>query len=164
MKTIYFLVILGVFLPLHGMTIPTLKQLIIEKYLTNSATTPHPEFITADLHDAIWDNHPAKDYFNQLSHDLEPIKVELASKEGPFPSYAGSPTSKGLLQFDLWNYTPMACGFDWKAIKERMAQVGIRNSLLVAPMPTASTSQILGNNETFEPFTANVYTRRVLAG
>jgi ribonucleoside-diphosphate reductase subunit M1 len=58
----------------------------------------------------------------------------------------------------------MACGFDWKAIKERMAQVGIRNSLLVAPMPTASTSQILGNNETFEPFTANVYTRRVLAG
>lgn len=84
MKTIYFLAILGVFLPLHGTKIPTLKQLIIQKYLTNSATTPHPEFITADLHDAIWDQHPAKDYFNQLSPDQEPIKIELASKETGF--------------------------------------------------------------------------------
>ena len=72
--------------------------------------------------------------------------VEIAARDGPFPSYAGSPTSKGMLQFDLWNHTPKACGFDWSAVKQRMAEVGIRNSLLLAPMPTASTSQILGNN------------------
>lgn len=64
----------------------------------------------------------------------------------------------------MWNHNPQACGLNWAKVKEEMAKYGIRNSLLVAPMPTASTSQILGNNETFEPFTANVYTRRVLAG
>lgn len=81
-----------------------------------------------------------------------------------FPSFIESPTSKGKLQFDLWNdepkYTPY---LNWKCLKD-MVQFGIRNSLLVAPMPTASTSQILGNNECFEPFTSNLYTRRVLAG
>jgi ribonucleotide reductase alpha subunit len=72
--------------------------------------------------------------------------VEIASRDGPFPTYKGSPTSQGLLQFDLWGIEPQACGFDWNSVKERMARVGIRNSLLIAPMPTASTSQILGNN------------------
>jgi ribonucleoside-diphosphate reductase alpha chain len=102
--------------------------------------------------------------FEAIYYGAVTESIELAAREGPFPSYEGSPTSKGLLQFDLWNHKPTLCGFDWEAVKARMAEVGIRNSLLVAPMPTASTSQILGNNETFEPFTANVYTRRVLAG
>ena len=83
---------------------------------------------------------------------------------GEFPSFKDSPTSHGKLQFDLWKTTPKYTDYlDWTSLKTRVAQ-GIRNSLLVAPMPTASTSQILGNNECFEPFTSNLYTRRVLAG
>ena len=90
--------------------------------------------------------------------------IEIAKKDGSYDSFKGSPTSKGLLQFDLWNYKPNKCGYDWDAVKKDLLTYGMRNSLLIAPMPTASTSQILGNNETFEPYTANVYTRRVLAG
>ena len=90
--------------------------------------------------------------------------IEIAKKEGHYDSFKGSPASKGLLQFDLWNYKPVKCGYDWEAVKQDLLTYGMRNSLLIAPMPTASTSQILGNNETFEPYTANVYTRRVLAG
>ena len=88
----------------------------------------------------------------------------MAKKDGPYETYEGSPASKGQLQFDLWDYEPCKCGYDWNKVKEDLKQYGIRNSLLVAPMPTASTSQILGNNETFEAYTSNVYTRRVLAG
>ena len=82
---------------------------------------------------------------------------------GAFPSYPKSPTSCGLLQYDLWNEIPTT-NLGWGNLKVRLEQYGIRNSLLVAPMPTASTSQILGNNECFEPFTSNLYARRVLAG
>jgi ribonucleoside-diphosphate reductase alpha chain len=82
---------------------------------------------------------------------------------GHYPSYPGSPTSKGKFQFDLWGVTPSA-DLNWEALRTKMEKYGIRNSLLVAPMPTASTSQILGNNECFEPFTSNLYARRVLAG
>lgn len=85
--------------------------------------------------------------------------VDLAEKYGHYQTYPGSPTSEGLLQFDLWSYKPRN-GYDWDAVKLRMKQFGIRNSLLIAPMPTASTSQILGNNESFEPYTSNLYTRR----
>lgn len=82
----------------------------------------------------------------------------------PFPSFKGSPTSEGQLQYDLWNDDPKHTSYlDWDILKRRV-KYGIRNSLLVAPMPTASTSQILGNNECFEPFTSNLYARRVLAG
>lgn len=88
----------------------------------------------------------------------------MARQYGPYESFAGSPASKGLLQFDLWDYKPYRCGYDWDSVKKNLLQYGMRNSLLVAPMPTASTSQILGNNESFEPYTSNVYTRRVLAG
>jgi ribonucleoside-diphosphate reductase alpha subunit len=88
--------------------------------------------------------------------------VELARRDGPYQSYEGSPTSKGVLQFDMWGVKPTM--YDWDGLKDRMRLFGIRNSLLVAPMPTASTSQILGNNETFEAFTSNIYTRRVLSG
>lgn len=89
---------------------------------------------------------------------------ELAVKEGPYSTFEGSPISKGLLQFDLWNVKPISNRYDWESLRKLIIKDGVRNSLLVAPMPTASTSQILGNNESFEPFTSNIYTRRVLSG
>ncbi|GAA5982545.1 hypothetical protein JCM10908_006694 [Rhodotorula pacifica] len=87
-------------------------------------------------------------------------------ESGSYPSYlekGGSPASQGLLQYDLWNITPTDL-WDWTTLKEKIARHGLRNSLVCAPMPTASTSQILGFNEAFEPYTSNIYTRRVLAG
>lgn len=89
---------------------------------------------------------------------------ELARTKGTYETYEGSPASQGLLQFDLWGVDPGTKRHDWPGLKARIAKHGLRNSLLVAPMPTASTAQILGNNECFEPFTSNLYTRRVLAG
>jgi ribonucleoside-diphosphate reductase alpha chain len=81
----------------------------------------------------------------------------------PHPSFDGSPMSQGKMQYDFWNERPTT-DLDWDALEINIMKYGIRNSLLIAPMPTASTSQILGNNECFEPFTSNLYTRRVLAG
>merc|ERR1719150_2118646 len=89
--------------------------------------------------------------------------MEEAKKDGPYETFQGSPASEGRLSPDLWGVTPTDL-WDWNALKERVAQHGLRNSLLVAPMPTASTSQILGNNECFEPYTSNCYVRRTLAG
>jgi ribonucleoside-diphosphate reductase subunit M1 len=88
---------------------------------------------------------------------------ELAAKEGPYQTYEGSPASQGLLQYDMWGVKPSSL-WDWDSLKEKIARHGMRNSLLLAPMPTASTAQILGNNESTEPFTSNMYNRRVLAG
>jgi ribonucleoside-diphosphate reductase alpha chain len=88
---------------------------------------------------------------------------DLAKKQGTYETYDGSPVSKGIFQFDLWGVTPGE-RWGWSALKEEVKKYGIRNSLLVAPMPTASTSQILGNNECFEPYTSNIYVRRVLSG
>ena len=82
---------------------------------------------------------------------------------GCYSSFEGSPASKGILQFDMWGVTPID-RYDWGKVKRNIRIHGLRNSLLVAPMPTASTSQILGNNECFEPFTSNIYVRRTLAG
>merc|ERR1711953_961517 len=79
-------------------------------------------------------------------------------------TYDGSPASKGLLQFDLWKRKPKSERWDWAALKANIAKHGLRNSLLVAPMPTASTAQIMGNNESFEPYTQNLYVRRTLSG
>lgn len=90
--------------------------------------------------------------------------MELAARDGPYETYAGCPASEGRLQFDLWGREPRSGRWDWAALKARIAQHGLRNSLLVAPMPTASTAQILGNNESFEPYTQNLYVRRVLSG
>ncbi len=87
----------------------------------------------------------------------------LAKAEGAYESFPGSPASKGILQFDMWDVKPSA-RWDWDSLKQSIIKDGIRNSLLLAPMPTASTSQILGNNECFEPYTSNIYTRRVLSG
>lgn len=89
--------------------------------------------------------------------------MPVIEKAGHYPSYSGSPISHGKFQFDLWNVSPNS-NLDWESLRRDMQRFGMRNSLLVAPMPTASTSQILGNNECFEPFTSNLYTRRVLAG
>ncbi|SHK77017.1 ribonucleoside-diphosphate reductase alpha chain [Chitinophaga jiangningensis] len=88
---------------------------------------------------------------------------DLAKKDGAYETYAGSPASKGIFQFDMWGVTPSP-RWNWAALKASVKKDGIRNSLLLAPMPTASTSQILGNNECFEPYTSNIYTRRVLSG
>jgi ribonucleotide reductase alpha subunit len=83
---------------------------------------------------------------------------------GSYSSFVDSPASKGILQFDMWNIKPDNLRYDWDALKNSIVTYGLRNSLLVAPMPTASTSQILGFNECFEPFTSNLYSRRTLAG
>ncbi|HNE49818.1 MAG TPA: ribonucleoside-diphosphate reductase subunit alpha [Chitinophagales bacterium] len=88
---------------------------------------------------------------------------DLAKIEGAYESYQGAPISQGQFQFDMWNVTP-SNRWDWETLRQEILQYGVRNSLLVAPMPTASTSQILGNNECFEPYTSNIYTRRVLSG
>jgi ribonucleoside-diphosphate reductase alpha chain len=88
---------------------------------------------------------------------------DLAKLEGAYETFAGSPASKGIFQFDMWNVEP-TLRWDWYRLKDEVIKYGVRNSLLVAPMPTASTSQILGNNECFEPYTSNIYVRRVLSG
>ena len=88
---------------------------------------------------------------------------DLAKVEGPYQTIAGSPVSKGVFQFDMWGVTPTN-RWEWDLLKEEVKKHGVRNSLLLAPMPTASTAQILGNNECFEPYTSNIYTRRVLSG
>jgi ribonucleoside-diphosphate reductase alpha chain len=88
---------------------------------------------------------------------------ELAERDGAYESYDGSPVSQGILQYDMWGIKPTGL-WNWEELKKKISLHGTRNSLLLAPMPTASTSQILGNNECIEPFTSNIYTRRVLSG
>merc|ERR1711998_803862 len=105
-----------------------------------------------------------EDIFETIYYAAVEASCELAERDGAYETFAGSPASKGLLQFDLWERTPKSGRWDWAAMKARIAQHGLRNSLLVAPMPTASTAQILGNNESFEPYTQNLYVRRVLSG
>jgi ribonucleoside-diphosphate reductase alpha chain len=102
--------------------------------------------------------------FETIYHASMETSMELAKEEGPYQTFKGSPLSKGKFQFDLWDVKPASNRYDWEKLRQDVIKHGARNSLLMAPMPTASTSQVLGNNESFEPFTANVYTRRVLAG
>merc|ERR1719515_412487 len=104
------------------------------------------------------------DIFETIYFAACEASMELAKELGPYETYAGSPASKGQLQFDMWKVTPKSGRWDWQGLKARIAEHGLRNSLLVAPMPTASTAQILGNNESFEPYTQNLYVRRVLSG
>jgi ribonucleotide reductase alpha subunit len=117
--------------------------------------------------------HAALEKSNEISIDRlscrnsDFILEELELKDdlaGAYSSFVGSPASKGILQFDMWNIAPSSGRYDWDSLKKSIIRFGLRNSLLVAPMPTASTSQILGFNECFEPFTSNLYTRRTLAG
>jgi ribonucleoside-diphosphate reductase alpha chain len=104
-----------------------------------------------------------KDIFETIYFAAMTASKDLAIEQGAYESYKGSPVSKGIFQFDMWNVTPSS-RWDWNALKAEVKKHGIRNSLLLAPMPTASTSQILGNNECFEPYTSNIYSRRVLSG
>jgi ribonucleoside-diphosphate reductase alpha chain len=105
-----------------------------------------------------------KDIFETIYYAAMEASMELAIVEGTYPTWAGSPISQGIFQFDMWNVTPESGRWNWSELREKVVKNGVRNSLLVAPMPTASTSQILGNNECFEPYTSNIYTRRVLSG
>ena len=104
-----------------------------------------------------------RDIFETIYHAALTQSVEEAKKDGPYESFQGSPASKGILQYDMWDQSP-SDRWDFISLKADIKKHGLRNSLLVAPMPTASTSQILGNNECFEPYTANIYTRRTLSG
>jgi ribonucleoside-diphosphate reductase alpha chain len=104
-----------------------------------------------------------KNIFETIYFAAMTASKDLAKEQGAYQTFAGSPVSKGIFQFDMWGVTPTD-RWDWATLKDEVKQYGIRNSLLVAPMPTASTSQIFGNNECFEPYTSNIYTRRVLSG
>jgi ribonucleoside-diphosphate reductase alpha chain len=102
--------------------------------------------------------------FETMYHAAVEASVELAEEKGAYSTFAGSPASRGLFQFDLWGERPATDRYDWEALRARMIEKGLRNSLLIAPMPTASTSQIMGSNECFEPVTSNIYKRTTLAG
>jgi len=104
------------------------------------------------------------DIFETIYFAANEASMELAKINGPYETFKGSPASKGNLQFDMWGVTPKSGRWDWKGLKAKIVEHGLVNSLLVAPMPTASTAQILGNNESFEPYTQNLYVRRVLSG
>lgn len=104
------------------------------------------------------------DIFETIYFASMEASMELATEQGPYQTFAGSPVSKGIFQFDMWGVTPSSNRWNWEDLKQKVKKNGVRNSLLVAPMPTASTSQILGNNECFEPYTSNIYNRRVLSG
>ncbi|MCK6648187.1 MAG: ribonucleoside-diphosphate reductase subunit alpha, partial [Bacteroidia bacterium] len=104
-----------------------------------------------------------KDIHETIYYAAMTASKDLAKVDGPYETFAGSPVSKGIFQFDMWGVKP-SNRWEWDVLKEEVKKHGVRNSLLLAPMPTASTSQILGNNECFEPYTSNIYSRRVLSG
>ena len=104
-----------------------------------------------------------KEIFETIYYAAMTASKDLAKKEGPYETWKGSPISEGIFQFDMWDVKPTD-RWEWDVLREEVKEHGVRNSLLLAPMPTASTAQILGNNECFEPYTSNVYTRRVLSG
>jgi len=104
-----------------------------------------------------------KNIFETIYFAAMTASKDLAKQHGAYETFKGSPVSNGIFQFDMWSVTP-SDRWDWATLKAEVKQFGIRNSLLLAPMPTASTSQIFGNNECFEPYTSNLYTRRTLAG
>ncbi len=115
-----------------------------------------------------FDSEPArqlnKEIFETIYFAALTASNEMAKTQGSYETFAGSPTSQGILQFDMWDEVVPTARWDWASLKEEIKKTGLRNSLLVAPMPTASTSQILGNNECIEPYTSNIYNRRVLSG
>jgi ribonucleoside-diphosphate reductase alpha chain len=104
-----------------------------------------------------------RDVFETIYYAAMTASKDLAIEEGPYETFPGSPASKGIFQFDMWGVKP-SDRWEWDVLKEEVKKHGIRNSLLLAPMPTASTAQILGNNECFEPYTSNIYARKVLSG
>ena len=136
---------------------------IIRSYIT----TPRNYKLFTNIANKVCRDYCVTDLDAKLLEFIQPIPCELESNrghhQGAYSSFDDSPASKGILQFDMWNVQPTN-RYDWKLLKNNIMKYGLRNSLCVAPMPTASTSQILGNNECFEPFTSNIYSRRTLAG
>ncbi len=121
------------------------------------------------LHRVAFESDEAKEInsriFETMYHAALEASCELAQIDGSYETFEGSPASQGVLQFDMWgDDTKLSGMYDWGSLKEHIKKNGLRNSLLMAPMPTASTAQILGNNECFEPYTTNIYLRRTLAG
>jgi ribonucleoside-diphosphate reductase alpha chain len=112
--------------------------------------SPEARALNSEIHETI--------YYASMT-----ASKDLAKEQGPYETYEGSPISKGIFQFNMWGTEPSA-RWEWDILRDEVKKYGVRNSLLLAPMPTASTSQILGNNECFEPYTSNIYTRRVLSG
>ncbi|MDW8297639.1 MAG: ribonucleoside-diphosphate reductase subunit alpha, partial [Raineya sp.] len=104
-----------------------------------------------------------REIFETIYYAALTASKDLAKKEGPYETFQGSPISKGIFQFDMWGVKPSP-RWEWDVLRQEILTYGVRNSLLVAPMPTASTAQILGNNECFEPFSSNMYIRNVLSG
>ena len=109
------------------------------------------------------DDNSVHKLFNEFENNLREGLLDMNTTIGSYSTFMGSPASQGILQFDMWNVTP-SDRYDWNGLKESIKTYGIRNSLLLAPMPTASTSQILGYNECIEPITSNIYNRRTIAG
>ena len=144
----------------------TLRQMFDSNHLQFvNPNNPHCSYVVSNFNNN--DNFTLHATHNDMLQTYKPIYREIANLPnnyiGAYSSFPGSPASEGILQFDMWNVKP-SDRYDWEALKSSIRRHGIRNSLLLAPMPTASTSQILGNNEAFEPITSNVYSRRVLAG
>ena len=151
-----------------------LLESCIESYKYNSKLNTVREyskyiFFKDDITPYIDDCENINEYnrLNRLLQEIKPTKQELHSMYGSYSSYEGSPMSHGQFQFDMWDVEgrkDYTLTYDWESLRKKINECGIRNSLLVAPMPTASTSQILGNNECIEPYTSNLYTRRTLSG
>lgn len=132
------------------------------KYLKEKFKAGDWEFTNKNVFRTLHGEKRVEEYLKFCKPIIEEIKNETYL--GAYSSFNGSPASQGKLQFDLWEKKPLPNRYDWDKVKTNIKKYGLRNSLLVAPMPTASTSQILGNNECFEPYTSNIYVRRVLAG
>lgn len=136
-----------------------------EMYMSDSTISPHIllQFCRTDENDQIVDRKDDEEVvFNSVDNVL--VKEFMSDYVGAYSTFTGSPAQKGVLQFDMWGVDVSGSRYDWTSLKERIKMHGLRNSLLIAPMPTASTSQILGFNECFEPFTSNIYKRGTLAG
>jgi len=147
-------------IPFHSEAAKEVNKLIFETIYHGALEKSNEISIErTNFYQYTYNNHNnAEFYFTK--DEITKLPIEL---RGAYSSFEGSPASKGILQFDMWNATPSE-RYDWTSLKESIIKYGLRNSLLVAPMPTASTSQILGFNECFEPFTSNLYSRRTLAG
>jgi ribonucleoside-diphosphate reductase alpha chain len=134
----------------------------------NDVWTPGAQLFTDKMDPSCNTYYPVSEEFHAVLQKHKPILAELKHLKrqhaGAYSSFSDSPASWGELQFDMWSVVPDSGRYDWLSLKERIIKYGLRNSLLVAPMPTASTAQILGNNECFEPFTSNIYSRRTNAG
>ena len=147
-------------IPFHSEAAKNVNKLIFETIYHGALEKSNELSIErTNFYQYTYNNHN-NTQFAFTKDEITKLPIEL---RGAYSSFEGSPASKGILQFDMWNTTPSE-RYDWTSLKESIIKYGLRNSLLVAPMPTASTSQILGFNECFEPFTSNLYSRRTLAG